>query len=1077
MGGVTWEEVEDKPKVNWEDAPLSEIKATSEIENRDNLLSRILMAPVHGMMDALHYTLMRTGSGMWRMTSQISKEAERQALTEVYDEDTPTRLQELSDYSELSPYQRAMMFSLGGGDPYGQQKVFEFLKKGGAAAAMRGYGEGFAYKEGTPVTSPWDITASGTAETRAQDWLVGPSGPGIDWVQQNKYKATALGILMDIGYDPVTIFPSLIVLPIKYTVQGLVSAIKALHKITPGAAKATAKLADMENMQKFLSIFGIYVGETGEIQKLFVESAHLLRAANFFDAIATRAGRRDIKVIADRLGISYEDFTNSWRRAIEGDPAGAGVAGSPFARTLGDVELSMLGASSDIHPAVLAMRDKSLYRRLREEATSDIPITLDGEGAAVVKGVDVGEIAGKRAEELGVKSYFPHINLDKSIIGKLFASWGRGRGKVGSQLERKGLGTVEEKAIVENADYVLDPVVARGKYKTDYNIIMAGQNFLRKAAERWGRRSANAPDDWKPVSGIKGVMFHPHVAKILERNFTTLRQLESPAAFEKFVDGATRWWKMWALALRPSYHARNLFGNMWNSYAVGGMRDPLNFERAQRILFQSLGMEMPTIKQVLKGSPLPKASGIPRFSGSVKLGDLGNVSREEIFKWMMEDGIVGVGRYFEDDILRTARSKGGGGVDQSILSVMDKNQRLKAFLNVFNPSTHNTLLRASFRGGRAIENWNRAALYLDGLKRTGSRSKAKDLVNDALFDYTDISPTAARWMRNKATPFYTWYFKNSPAIIKGLFRHSYRYKNPAIIKENIEYGEDVPTYEQLNDFARGRDPVFVQKFIGESGREDIRNIKRFINLLNYWPASDLNRIGSPQDLLAELSNPFIKMIFEQWTNHSYYRKGEIAKIPGLNYGLGEMKDFMGLRMPARIAYLLQIMPLLSEIDRTNPGSVFGRAEVDPKTRERTTSRAMFEPPWQDEKIVYDEKGNPVWELDETGARVTTKSRATLRESKFDELPGLPRFWAWLAGLKSYEFDKPAEFRREYYSNKAAISKTRSDLMGLLKRAMKAKNYDAANEIRRTLKAFYASEFETDPFDRKTSRKRLRAFNE
>ena len=183
---------------------------------------------------------------------------------------------------------------------------------------------------------------------------------------------------------------------------------------------------------------------------------------------------------------------------------------------------------------------------------------------------------------------------------------------------------------------------------------------------------------------------------------------------------------MWALALRPSYHMRNLFGNMWNSYAVGGMADPMMFQRANQLLFQALGFEA------------GKFSGIPKFSGSVKLGSLGNVSRKDLFDWLLEDGIVGVGRYSEEDILR------GAGIDQSIIKMMDRDGIKKAFLNVFNPSTNNTLLRASFRGGRAIENWNRTALYLDALKRTGSRQKSKQIVNDALFDYTDMTPEASR---------------------------------------------------------------------------------------------------------------------------------------------------------------------------------------------------------------------------------------------------------------------------------------------------------------------------------------------
>jgi len=1034
----------------------------------DNVLSRLLGGAVHGMFDFLRYTILRPGSGAWRMTTQISEEAEKQRIRSISSSDDPSRLKEISDIGEINPYLRALSGYGAHGDPYGILRTGEFLLEGGGRAAIRGAKEGFLYSD-IDINSAWDITDSGTGETRAMDWMLGPAGPGAQWVEQNKKKATALAVLMDIGYDPITIFPSLIILPIKLTVQALVKTVKGLHKMTPGAAALTEKMADKQNLQRFLSVFGVYLGKSGEVQNLFVESAHLLRADNFYTAIATRAGRREIKAIADRLGISYEDFTNAWRRGIEGDPWGAGTAGSPFSRTLGDAELTMLGASTDVHPAILAQRDISHYRHMLDEATSPIPIT--GMDDAAVSGVKVGEISGKRAEELGVETYFPHKNVTRSLAARLFGLWGRGRGKVGSQIERKGIGTAEEKGIVEGVEYVLDPVLAKGLRTLDQNAIMAAQNFLRKAAERWGRTAATAPEGWLPVEGIRGVLFQPHVARILERNFKTLSSTAKVHGFEKFVDGATRWWKMWALALRPSYHARNLFGNMWNSYAVGGMTDASMFGQAQKILFQSLGMEM-------KGGVIPKASGIPRFSGSVKLGDFGNVGREDIFKWMMEDGIVGVGRYFEEDLLR------GAGVDQSMISSMNSDQKLKAFLNIFNPSTHNTLLRASFRGGRAIENWNRAALYLDALKRTGSRRGARDIVNDALFDYTNISPTAARWMRNKAAPFYTWYYKNSPAIIKGLFRHAYKYKWPALIKENIEYGEDIPTYEQLSDFAKGRDPVFVQKFfekfIGESGREDVSNIKRYINMLNYWPASDLNRFFTPGDLIAELSNPFVKMLVEQmWGKGgwSFYGDRPISKIPGLNYGMGEMKDFLGLRMPARLAYFLHMFPLLSEIDRVNPDSVFGRAEVDPATKKRTTTRAKFEPFWQDERIQRDEKGDAEYFINEDGMRETITTKATLRESKFDELPGWPRFVAHLLGLRTFEFDKPIEFYRESKGVTKNISKTRSTLEYYYKKAIRDGNLDAAQAIAEALNRFFATTYESDPLKIGTSRKRLEALGQ
>jgi len=58
--------------------------------------------------------------------------------------------------------------------------------------------------------------------------------------------------------------------------------------------------------------------------------------------------------------------------------------------------------------------------------------------------------------------------------------------------------------------------------------------------------------------------------------------------------------------------------------------------------------------------------------------------------------------------------------------------------------------------------------------------------------------------------------------------------------------------------------------------------------------------------------------------------------------------------------------------------------LDEETGQRTTSRAKFEPPWQAAVPTYDAEGEPI--LDATGQPVT--SRATLRESRFEDMEGL-----------------------------------------------------------------------------------------
>jgi hypothetical protein len=1055
-----------------------------------NWLTKSLSVLGHGMMDFLHGTILRFGSGGWRMTTQAMEHLEGEKVAGVWDEKEPPSEREILKQKAAEGYEDLPWYLKGlAAQPYADPTTaIDFLKGGGGQALAEGFWEGFTYDPDVDVESAWDITASGTAETRALDFLAGPAGPGQEWINDNPKKATAYAILLDIGYDPLTIFPFLITAPITLSVKSLIFGVKKAHTTIPGLSKATSALAENQALQEAFAVFGVSLGKDAkEIQRMFVDSKHLLNAANFKTALATKEGQIEIAALAARLGIPYDTFVLEWYRRIEGMPWGGPEHG--FARGISDAEFTMLGATGATSPARLAQRDISIYRLFHQEATENLPLPKLGDDA-YIPGVTMGEISGKRAEALGIstKHYYPHVDASRSALSRLFDFWRGNRPRVGSQGQRTRIGTAEEKSIVEGSDYVLDPNLAMGWRGVQQNVIMAGQNFLRGVAERWGRTRATAPEDWVPIEHIRGVLFEPHVAKQIDRTLKALRNTKETSRILAGMDKGTRWWKMWALALRPSYHMRNLFGNMWNSYAVGGMADPMMFQRANQLLFQALGFDAASIAALSRvgtgrgigDSIVPRFTGIPKFSGSIKLGSLGDVSRKDLFDWLLEDGIIGVGRYSEEDILR------GAGIDQSIIKMMDRDGIKKAFLNVFNPSTNNTLLRASFRGGRAIENWNRTALYLDALKRTGSRQKSKQIVNDALFDYTDMTPEASRWMRNKAIPFYTWYFKNTPAIIKGLFRNTRRYERAGLIKENIEWGEDIPTYEQLSEFAQGRDPVFVDKFmskfVGDDGREDVKNVKRFINLLNYWPASDLNRLGDPADLIGELSNPYIKMIFEQFFNHSQYRDGKFVKVPGASYGMGEMKDFLGLRMPARIAYLLQMFPLLSEIDRTNPGHVFGKAEIvvdrdqDKKTGRRITSRAKFSPPWQTALPTHetDEEGNLILD-EETGEPIT--SRATLRESRFEDMEGLPKFIAWLAGLKTYEYDKEAEFYREKKSNEKALNSTVSELKYLWGQAMRKGNFDAAHEINQLLRVFNQQQGEFDPLQKGTSTKRLRALGQ
>ena len=55
---------------------------------------------------------------------------------------------------------------------------------------------------------------------------------------------------------------------------------------------------------------------------------------------------------------------------------------------------------------------------------------------------------------------------------------------------------------------------------------------------------------------------------------------------------------------------------------------------------------------------------------------------------------------------------------------------------------------------------------------------------------------------------------------------------------------------------------------------------------------------------------------------------------------GEKKDFLGIALPARLWHLAQLLVPITEINRLNPGDIFGAKTVDPTTRRQTITAGL-----------------------------------------------------------------------------------------------------------------------------------------
>jgi hypothetical protein len=82
-------------------------------------------------------------------------------------------------------------------------------------------------------------------------------------------------------------------------------------------------------------------------------------------------------------------------------------------------------------------------------------------------------------------------------------------------------------------------------------------------------------------------------------------------------------------------------------------------------------------------------------------------------------------------------------------------------------------------------------------------------------------------------------------------------------------------------------------------------------------------------------SPFIKEPIEQLANYDTFRNRAIQE-----YG-GQESDMLGITMPTRLAKTLSNIVVISEIDRLNPGGLFGTQTVDPVTGAVTKTPSVF----------------------------------------------------------------------------------------------------------------------------------------
>lgn len=375
---------------------------------------------------------------------------------------------------------------------------------------------------------------------------------------------------------------------------------------------------------------------------------------------------------------------------------------------------------------------------------------------------------------------------------------------------------------------------------------------------------------------LKGIKFAPEIASKIDAYYKGI-QPEELKVFVKGFDAIQNWWKGQVL-IAPSYHIRNMVGNIWNNF-LAGVKNPIDYIQA--------GMLQ---------------------SGKGKNLKIAGMSADELITLMKKRGVINQGWYSAD--IPTA-------IESGIKNTWQKG---------INPlSQQNYAFKTNKAIGSAFENNARIAHFISKLKSGSSIDDAVMSVKKYLFDYTDLTNTEKNILK-RVIPFYTWTRKNIPLQLENLIRQPEKYagleKGVRAI-ENISMGNNSTANEKyLSDYIKSNTAMRV-------GYDKNSKTYYYFLLGNWLPAYQaFDFLSNPIENLYNMITPVIKTPLDVLTNQSFFKDSMGSRELIENYP-GETTNFLGFNISKKAATVLRNIRILNEIDKLNPGQIFGGKKGEP----------------------------------------------------------------------------------------------------------------------------------------------------
>jgi hypothetical protein len=136
--------------------------------------------------------------------------------------------------------------------------------------------------------------------------------------------------------------------------------------------------------------------------------------------------------------------------------------------------------------------------------------------------------------------------------------------------------------------------------------------------------------------------------------------------------------------------------------------------------------------------------------------------------------------------------------------------------------------------------------------------------------------------------------------------------------EKMGMGDSNPANEKyLSDYIRNNTAMRVNY------NEKTKTYNYFL-LGNWLPAYQaMDFLSQPLTNILSMVTPVIKTPIETFTNTSSFWKNTVDEYQNIERYPGEQVNFLGLNMPKKTAQVLRNIRLLNDLDKLNPGSIFG----------------------------------------------------------------------------------------------------------------------------------------------------------